>query len=1134
MPNYQYYQVEGGEEKWHGAPIEAMERVISQEKPMFVTVLAVSKLVEGLEHDDIIALSYAGPLYFDWDVKLRKDCTPQEQYEAELLVIEKVNQFLSKLEEMKVDLAQCTLFATGGRGYHLEIPMKIFMPRAASKGVQALPGIYREIALELAVDTLDLSIYSAKRGRMWRRPNVKRENGRYKVQITPDEMRNMTPEMCFELTSQPRGLVPPANPMLNTALSALFCQAQQKIEDVMKRRKRFKPDPAAVERAGAPSIQLAMCGIGLKPGVGFQELATQLAVAANTAGMSEDDFVNACQGLVETHQSDGNRYNSEGKRRDELRRMHRYMKGNDYYEFSIGAVKVLLNHAAPDLDGIPATREEVEALAEDAAVAKEGELDEYADVAKGITLQRTGAYKDTEYGSKRLCAISFTDTHVLRSPDTNHIVGYNTQVLVNGEPSGQLALDTDVFLTLNNYNRFTVKYGHAFQGNDQDVRTLMMRFVEQSKHSKREIYTVAREGMDLVRVVNHKNPAVAQHFLIWADANGVVMPDAIAATGVELQYHGYPDPRGVYKTDIGKAPALVPWLGEGDNKNKLRAVLHNLMTCQKPELLGKLIGWYVACFWKPLFHTAYSKFPLLHVNGPAGVGKCLGKDTPVRMADGTIKVVQDVLPGQALLGPDGEPRKVLSICSGKETLYRVTQEDGSQYVVNEAHILSLRDVWSEQIVNMNVKEFYDQRQKDDSGISEDLMGWSVPFILHEDATPYLQSIEVEPIGEGEYYGFQIDGDHLFLLGDFTVTHNTEMNLMLNNFFYFENRVRTLSPSSTTFAMTQHLSASSSIPMVIDEYKPEDMRGDLHGRLKLMLRDAYNQRPMMRGGGTRDSDDYRSLQAAELAAPVVFIAEAAETESAVMERVVLATFSRPPQATGLRWQALYQSVANNAEYLGIMGQWIAANVVRNWSVERLKEEFDAVYQAARKKYMLSAEDLEAGLSEDVLRNKSAAKERSVYNHSVAQFGFQQFRKLVNDAIGVSLDDLMEELESTVFSRLADLSTATKPEYVKVLSEIANITWAVDADRPGAIRKAVEYAVLDDGTIEIDLRTCYINYRRYCKDSGVDALYKSAEPFMYAVRESPAFVRSGMGKVCKSPSVFAFNVEELARLEVPTFK
>ena len=36
----------------------------------------------------------------------------------------------------------------------------------------------------------------------------------------------------------------------------------------------------------------------------------------------------------------------------------------------------------------------------------------------------------------------------------------------------------------------------------------------------------------------------------------------------------------------------------------------------------------------------------------------------------------------------------------------------------------------------------------------------------------VTGITVEPIGEGDYFGFEIDGDHLFMLGDFTVTHNT--------------------------------------------------------------------------------------------------------------------------------------------------------------------------------------------------------------------------------------------------------------------------------------------------------------------------------------------------------------------------
>lgn len=46
-------------------------------------------------------------------------------------------------------------------------------------------------------------------------------------------------------------------------------------------------------------------------------------------------------------------------------------------------------------------------------------------------------------------------------------------------------------------------------------------------------------------------------------------------------------------------------------------------------------------------------------------------------------------------------------------------------------------------------------------------------------------ITVEPLEEGEYYGFEIDGNRRFLLGDFTVTHNT--TLIENLAYYLKHR-----------------------------------------------------------------------------------------------------------------------------------------------------------------------------------------------------------------------------------------------------------------------------------------------------------------------------------------------------------
>jgi superfamily II DNA or RNA helicase len=73
-----------------------------------------------------------------------------------------------------------------------------------------------------------------------------------------------------------------------------------------------------------------------------------------------------------------------------------------------------------------------------------------------------------------------------------------------------------------------------------------------------------------------------------------------------------------------------------------------------------------------------------------GGGKCLGKDTPILMFNGAIKKVQDIISGDLIMGPDSKLRNVLSTCTGKEMLYKVTPTKGDPYIINESHILSLK------------------------------------------------------------------------------------------------------------------------------------------------------------------------------------------------------------------------------------------------------------------------------------------------------------------------------------------------------------------------------------------------------------------------------------------------------------
>ena len=42
------------------------------------------------------------------------------------------------------------------------------------------------------------------------------------------------------------------------------------------------------------------------------------------------------------------------------------------------------------------------------------------------------------------------------------------------------------------------------------------------------------------------------------------------------------------------------------------------------------------------------------LTGPVGIGKCLGRGTPVLMHDGTVRAVEDVRIGDRLMGPDSD------------------------------------------------------------------------------------------------------------------------------------------------------------------------------------------------------------------------------------------------------------------------------------------------------------------------------------------------------------------------------------------------------------------------------------------------------------------------------------------------
>lgn len=138
---------------------------------------------------------------------------------------------------------------------------------------------------------------------------------------------------------------------------------------------------------------------------------------------------------------------------------------------------------------------------------------------------------------------------------------------------------------------------------------------------------------------------------------------------------------------------------------------------------------------------------------------CLGIGTPVRMLNGDIKKVEDVVVGDKILGDTYDCRNVKEIIRGREQMYWIRQSNAEDYRVNENHILTL--LKDGKVVDIYVHEILDSynQYKGFKGCDNGIV---------------ISDITIEKDIIDDYFGFVIDGNKRFLLGDYTVTHNTEL------------------------------------------------------------------------------------------------------------------------------------------------------------------------------------------------------------------------------------------------------------------------------------------------------------------------------------------------------------------------
>lgn len=150
--------------------------------------------------------------------------------------------------------------------------------------------------------------------------------------------------------------------------------------------------------------------------------------------------------------------------------------------------------------------------------------------------------------------------------------------------------------------------------------------------------------------------------------------------------------------------------------------------------------------------------------------RCFGKGTEIRMFDGSIKTVETIEVGDLVMGDDGTPRKVLSLSTGEETMYTIYPVGNKSLGVkcNAHHTQPLYsldgsyekiEMWElfEKQYCTGPKYHYLKR----------ILGTSEAYHAYE-----IEKNEIE-----RFYGFELDGNHLFQLANGFIQSNSGKTVM---------------------------------------------------------------------------------------------------------------------------------------------------------------------------------------------------------------------------------------------------------------------------------------------------------------------------------------------------------------------
>jgi hypothetical protein len=551
-----------GEDKEKWKLIEDSEKALQsaiQKGAHYITILSVDQDIDRADPD--IKVNYRGPLYFDID----------SLDEGESL-IDCRRLLLNLYKQYGVNLNNLIIHCSGGKGFHVLVPAKIF---STGKAQPYLPQMYRTMALEFNLEHVDLGIYSGGKGRQFRIENIKRDTGRYKVKLSAAQIFGLTWEQIKPLTLIPGETTPweISNIEYSAELAALYRRAEfkpQKITPVEDAKlQSLSGDPGCIKK-------ILQCK-DIYEGKRFNQVTMVIAMYANGRGWKPSDIEHEATQFIDTYPSTV--YITHKEKRTHIKSIYSYVANTPSYKFNCAAVRKIVDC---EQDCCPTCPVGV------------SEIAEFYDPRLGIEIANSCYFKKSDAGRTQISTFVIRPTSIIEFIDnreTREYTIYATIVADNGHKQEMVFTQPD-WASKSALIKRLPHPAFAYIGGDSDVQKIF-KVISQIEVPK-------KVGVKVIGM--HK---VDKEWYFVSNKGSINKDSVRDDILLETDYY--------LPTNIINE--------EFPNADELSAIINNLFKFNSMDIAVPLVGWFIASFYKERIFEFTRQFPLLFIFGAAGAGK---------------------------------------------------------------------------------------------------------------------------------------------------------------------------------------------------------------------------------------------------------------------------------------------------------------------------------------------------------------------------------------------------------------------------------------------------------------------------------------------------------------------------------